>query len=98
MSKCKNTQTPNSYAQVLTGELLVLLDELVEADCVLLPDGQVVQHALHLRRELRPALALQLCGECVSGGKEGDGRKVRMIIEDNEIARGNPYTEYLRNP
>mmetsp|Transcript_5394 Transcript_5394/g.9661 ORF Transcript_5394/g.9661 Transcript_5394/m.9661 type:complete len:291 (+) Transcript_5394:756-1628(+) len=37
-----------------------LLHPLVEFALLLAPHGQIVQHTLHLRRELRPALHLQL--------------------------------------
>ena len=45
----------------LTCELLVFLDELFKGHGVLLSNGQIVQHALHLGGELRATLALQLC-------------------------------------
>lgn len=63
--RTKNNQQKNNNQQtithtLLTRELLVLFDELLEGHSVFLSDGQIIQHAFHLGCELRATLALQL--------------------------------------
>lgn len=57
--KC-NKEERTVFPTLLTRELLVFLDELLEGHGVFLSDGQIIQHSLHLCGELRATFALQL--------------------------------------